>query len=102
MPVPTHESELSSVCLLGVAILPPSTIFLLDFRTNPTAWYLFSFIYYYLLNPPGKREIKRGKLDIRIESNTKLVLLGGHQWMHRFMGKTNLQQHLMNNKNGRW
>ena len=53
MPVPKHESELSRICLFGVAILLPSTIFLLYFRTNPTAWHFYSFIYYYLLDPPG-------------------------------------------------
>jgi len=36
------ESELPCIYLLGVLILPLSTIFLLDFGTVLTVWYFFS------------------------------------------------------------
>ena len=41
--VPSQESELSCVCVLGVSILPLSTIFLFDFGTVPTMWFCFVF-----------------------------------------------------------
>ena len=42
MPVPSQESEWPCNCVLRgipVSILPLSTIFLLDFGTDPTVWY---------------------------------------------------------------
>jgi hypothetical protein len=36
VPVPTQESGQSCICVLGVSILPLSTIFLWDFGTIPT------------------------------------------------------------------
>jgi hypothetical protein len=43
MPVPSQESERSCNCLLGVSVVPLSTIFLLEFGTVPTVWYFFVF-----------------------------------------------------------
>ena len=43
MPVPSHESERSCICVLGVDVFL-STIFLLDFWTVPTEWYFSFFI----------------------------------------------------------
>jgi len=44
VPVPSQESERSCICVLGVSILPLSTILLLDFRTVPTVLYFLLFI----------------------------------------------------------
>jgi hypothetical protein len=53
MPVPSQESEWPCNCVLRgipvlggipVSILPLSTIFLLDFRTDPTVWYFLELI----------------------------------------------------------
>ena len=48
MPVPSHESEQSCICVLGGSILPLSTIFLLNFWT---VWYFvfFHFILRYVI-----------------------------------------------------
>jgi hypothetical protein len=37
VPVPSQESEQSCICMLGVSILPLSTMFLLDFVNFETA-----------------------------------------------------------------
>jgi hypothetical protein len=39
VPVPWQESEQSCICVLGVSILPLSTMFLLDCGTVLTMWY---------------------------------------------------------------
>ena len=44
MPVPSKESEPSSIYMLGASIWPLSMIFLLDFGTVLTVWYYLSFI----------------------------------------------------------
>ena len=36
VPVPNDESERSGICVLGISILPLSTIFILDFGNVPT------------------------------------------------------------------
>ena len=42
--VPSQQSKQSCICVLGVSILPVSTICLLDFGTVPTVWYFFSIL----------------------------------------------------------
>jgi hypothetical protein len=43
--VPRQESKQSCICVVGVSILPLSTIFLFNFRNVPTVWYfVFKFI----------------------------------------------------------
>jgi hypothetical protein len=37
--MPSQERDRSCICVLGVLILPPFTIFLLDFGIDPTVWY---------------------------------------------------------------
>ena len=44
VPVPSQESEGSCICVLGVSILPLSTILIFNFRIVPTVWYFFYFI----------------------------------------------------------
>ena len=39
--VPGLEIKLSRICVLGVPIMPLSTLFLLSFGHVPTAWYVF-------------------------------------------------------------
>jgi hypothetical protein len=39
MPLPSHESDWSSICLVGLSILSLSMIFLLDFVTVTTMWF---------------------------------------------------------------
>jgi len=46
--VPSQESERS--CMLGVSILPLSTILTFDFRIVPTVWYFFVFHFILLLS----------------------------------------------------
>jgi len=46
VPVPSQESERSCICVLGVSILPLSTILVLYFETVPTVWY---FIFHFIL-----------------------------------------------------
>jgi hypothetical protein len=41
MSVPSHESEQSCICVLGVSIMSLSGIFLLGFGTVPTVWCFF-------------------------------------------------------------
>ena len=48
VPAPSQESEWSCICVLGVSILPLSTIFLLDFRTVLTVWYFLLFILFHI------------------------------------------------------
>jgi hypothetical protein len=44
--LPSHDSQQSCICVLGVSILPVSTIFPLDFINVPTVWYFdFSFLF---------------------------------------------------------
>jgi len=45
VPVPSQECERSCICVLGISIMPLSTIFLLDFGTVPTVLY-FCFSFY--------------------------------------------------------
>ena len=40
VPLPSQESERSCIYVLGVSIFLLSTIFLLDFETVPTVWYI--------------------------------------------------------------
>jgi hypothetical protein len=45
MPVPSQKSKRSSICVLGLSILPLSTFFIFDSGSVPTVWYsLFFFI----------------------------------------------------------
>jgi len=46
--VPSHKSDRSCICVLGVSILPFSTIILLGFGTVPTVWYFFVFFFIWL------------------------------------------------------
>ena len=46
VPVPSQESELSCICVVGVSLLPLPMIYLLDFGTVPTVWHLVVFILY--------------------------------------------------------
>jgi hypothetical protein len=39
VPMPSQERDRSFICVLGVLILPPFAIFLLDFGIDPTVWY---------------------------------------------------------------
>ena len=41
----SQESEWSSICVLGVSILPLSTIFQLGFGNVPTALYFYFYLY---------------------------------------------------------
>ena len=43
VPVLSQESERPFIGVLGVSILPVSTIFQLDFGTVPTVWYFLFF-----------------------------------------------------------
>ena len=43
VPVPRKKIEWSCSCVLGVSILPLSTIFLWDFGNVPTVWYFLFF-----------------------------------------------------------
>jgi len=43
VPVPRQEREQSCICVLGVPILPTSTILPLDFGTIPTVQYFWFF-----------------------------------------------------------
>ena len=47
VPLPRQESELSCICVLGVSILPLSTIFPLHFGAVSTVWY-FLFLFAHL------------------------------------------------------
>jgi len=51
VPVPSQESELSCICVVGVSLLPLSMIYLLDFGTVPTvfAFCCFHFIFTFML-----------------------------------------------------
>jgi hypothetical protein len=40
VPVPSMESERACICVLGVSILPLSTILIFDFGFVPTVWFL--------------------------------------------------------------
>ena len=40
VPLPSHESGRLCFCVLGVSILTLSTIFRLDIKTVPSAWYI--------------------------------------------------------------
>ena len=42
VPVPRQESDQSCICVLGVSIVPVSTILIFDFEIVPTVWYFFS------------------------------------------------------------
>jgi len=53
LPVPSQESEQSSICVLRVSILPLSMIFLLDFWTVPTVWYFLFFYIFELFQQCG-------------------------------------------------
>ena len=44
VPVPSQESELSCSCVLGVSMLPLSTILILDLRIVPTVLYSLFFV----------------------------------------------------------
>jgi hypothetical protein len=43
VPVPSQKSKWSCIYVLGISILPISTIFLLDCGNAPTLWYFFYF-----------------------------------------------------------
>jgi hypothetical protein len=44
VPIPSQESKWSSICVLGYRLFSVSSIFLLDFGTVPTVWYILCFI----------------------------------------------------------
>ena len=46
MSVSSRTNGRSCICVLGVSILPLSTIYLLDFRTVPTVWCVLLFIFH--------------------------------------------------------
>ena len=48
--VPSQKSDRPCVCVLGVSILPLSTIFLYDFGALFTAWYFFFVLLHYFIN----------------------------------------------------
>ena len=50
MPVPSQENGRSCVCVLGVSILPLSTILLEDFGTLSTPWYFVFVLLHYFIN----------------------------------------------------
>jgi len=39
VPVPSQESERSCICVLGISMLPPSTILIFHFGIVTTMWY---------------------------------------------------------------
>ena len=43
MPISSQESKRSTICVLGVSILPLSTILISDLGIVPTVWYFFVF-----------------------------------------------------------
>jgi hypothetical protein len=50
VPVPTHESELSCICVLEVTLYLFLRLFLLGIRNVSTVWYFFCFVFYFILN----------------------------------------------------
>jgi hypothetical protein len=44
VPVPSQESELSCICVLGVSIFPHSTILIIHFGNVRTVWSFLCFI----------------------------------------------------------
>jgi hypothetical protein len=42
----SQESEQSCICVLGLPILPFSTILIFDFRIVPIVWYFLFFLFY--------------------------------------------------------
>jgi hypothetical protein len=51
--VPSQESERSCIRVLGVSILPLSTILIFDFGIVPTVWYFFIVptVWYFFIVP---------------------------------------------------
>ena len=54
VPVLSQENEQSCICVLMVSISSLSTIFLLDFGTVPTVWFLFVFFFILLVKMSSK------------------------------------------------
>ena len=54
--VTSQESERSCICVLGISILPLSTILIFDFGIVPTVWYFWYFrivptVWYFRIAP---------------------------------------------------
>jgi hypothetical protein len=64
VPLPRQESELSCICVLGVSILPLSTIFPLHFGAVSTVWY-FLFLFAHLKGT----SIKSGMVKLVLRVN---------------------------------
>jgi hypothetical protein len=45
VPMPSQESELSWICVIGLSIFPLSIILLFDFGAVPTVWYCLLFLW---------------------------------------------------------
>ena len=52
VPVRSKDNERSCVCVLGISILPLSSILILEFRTVPPVWYFLFFILLYMYKGP--------------------------------------------------